>query len=159
MSGTIRRLVVVAVAIAALSASVSSACAQTPPRTVPSTPDLSAAIEGSARLVGASVVEIFTTSYRPGEGVIPGTADLVMTQRGSGSGVIVDPAGYIVTNAHVVRGAQRLRIELPSAARFSLTAAAPSAVRLSGSISRRILRSSKLRRRTYRRWGLETPRN
>jgi serine protease Do len=113
MSGTIRRLVGVAVAIAALFASASSACAQTPPRTVPSTPDLSAAIEGTARLVGASVVEIFTTSYRPGEGVIPGTADLVMTQRGSGSGVIVDPAGYIVTNAHVVRGAQRLRIELP----------------------------------------------
>src|SRR5262245_36175417 len=111
MSGTIRRLAGTAVAV--LLASVSWVCAQTPPRTVPSTTDLSAAIEGTARLVGASVVEIFTTSYRPGEGVIPGTADLVMTQRGSGSGVIVDPAGYIVTNAHVVRGAQRLRIELP----------------------------------------------
>src|SRR5712672_1650383 len=28
-------------------------------------------------------------------------------------GVIVDPDGYIVTNAHVVHGAQRLRVELP----------------------------------------------
>ena len=36
------------------------------------------------------------------------------TQRASGSGVIVDPDGYIVTNAHVVQGAQRLRVELPA---------------------------------------------
>ena len=43
----------------------------------------------------------------------PRTADLVTTQRASGSGVIVDRDGYIVTNAHVVRGAQRLRVEVP----------------------------------------------
>src|SRR5262249_41040470 len=54
----------------------------------------------------------FTTSYVAGEGLVPSTADLVMTQRASGSGVIVDSDGYIVTNAHVVNGAQRLRVEL-----------------------------------------------
>ncbi len=113
MSGTIREAVGVVAVLATLFSSVSSVRGQTQPRAVPSTPDLSAAIEGTARLVGAAVVEIFTTSYRPGEGVIPGTADLVRTQRGSGSGVIVDPGGYIVTNAHVVRGSQRLRVELP----------------------------------------------
>ena len=47
---------------------------------------------------------------------MPRTADLVTTQRASGSGVIVDPEGYIVTNAHVVRGAQRLRVEVPGPA-------------------------------------------
>src|SRR5712664_1267237 len=31
------------------------------------------------------------------------------------SGVIVDPAGYIVTNAHVVQGAQRIMVVLPAA--------------------------------------------
>jgi len=29
-------------------------------------------------------------------------------------GVIVDPDGYIITNAHVVEGAQRIRVILPS---------------------------------------------
>ncbi len=40
---------------------------------------------------------------------------LVTTQRASGSGVIVDAEGYIVTNAHVVRGASRIRVEIPMA--------------------------------------------
>jgi serine protease Do len=113
MSGTIRKVVGVVAVLATQFLGVASALAETQARAVPSTPDLSAAVEGAARLVGPAVVEIFTTSYRPGEGVIPGTTDLVTTQRGSGSGVIVDPGGYIVTNAHVVHGSQRLRVELP----------------------------------------------
>jgi serine protease Do len=61
------------------------------------------------------VVEIFATALATGQGVVPQTADLVRTERGSGSGVIVDADGYIVTNAHVVRGARRIRVELPRA--------------------------------------------
>jgi serine protease Do len=34
------------------------------------------------------------------------------TQVGSGSGVIVDPEGYVVTNGHVVRGAQKIHVYL-----------------------------------------------
>jgi serine protease Do len=84
--------------------------------------DLSASLEATARLVAPTVVEIFATSYVPAQGVVPRTADLVSTQRASGSGVIVDSDGYILTNAHVVRGAQRLRVELsmPSAGRSIL---------------------------------------
>ncbi len=37
-------------------------------------------------------------------------------QRSLGSGVIVDPDGYIITNAHVVKGAQRVRVQLTSPA-------------------------------------------
>jgi serine protease Do len=37
--------------------------------------------------------------------------------RASGSGVIVDPEGYIVTNAHVVAGAQSIRVRMTSAPR------------------------------------------
>ena len=39
-----------------------------------------------------------------------------MLERSSGSGVIVDPDGYIVTNAHVVERATRIEVELPLAA-------------------------------------------
>jgi serine protease Do len=35
-------------------------------------------------------------------------------RRGSGSGVIVDPDGYIITAFHVVKGARRIRVELES---------------------------------------------
>lgn len=71
-------------------------------------------LEDTAQSAGAAVVEIFATSYIPGPGLVPRTADLVTTQRASGSGVVVDPDGYIITNAHVVQGAQRLRVELPA---------------------------------------------
>ena len=39
-----------------------------------------------------------------------------MLERSSGSGVIVDPDGYIITNAHVVERATRIEVELSLAA-------------------------------------------
>ena len=36
-------------------------------------------------------------------------------QRTIGSGVIVDPEGYIVTNAHVVKGAEKIEVIVPPA--------------------------------------------
>src|SRR4029077_14713583 len=38
---------------------------------------------------------------------------LIVRQHAVGSGVIVDSNGYIMTNAHVVEGAQRIRVALP----------------------------------------------
>jgi Do/DeqQ family serine protease len=38
--------------------------------------------------------------------------------RGSGSGVIISPDGYIVTNHHVVRGADEIVVSLPDGRRF-----------------------------------------
>jgi serine protease Do len=105
--------IVCAVAFASLVLRASGALGQPQARAAIPAGDLSSSIEATAHLAAAAVVEIFTTSYTPGEGLVPRTADLVTTQRASGSGVIVDPDGYIVTNAHVVRGAQRLRVELP----------------------------------------------
>lgn len=84
------------------------------PRAAAQAQDLSRALERAAAVVSPAVVEIFTTSFRPGEGAVSSAADLIATERGSGSGVIVDPQGFIVTNAHVVRGAQRVTVQLPS---------------------------------------------
>jgi serine protease Do len=106
------RLKAIVFAFAGLIVLASNSPAQTKPRGISPASELSSSLEATARTVSPAVVEIFTTAYVPGAGVVPRTADLVTTQRASGSGVIVDPEGYIVTNAHVVRGAQRLRVEL-----------------------------------------------
>jgi serine protease Do len=98
--------------VATLALPAPRAFAQAPSRAALAAEDLSTSLQSVTSQVEPAVVEIFTTSYAAGDGVVPSTGDLVTTQRASGSGVIVDPDGYIVTNAHVVRGTQRLRVAL-----------------------------------------------
>jgi serine protease Do len=75
--------------------------------------DLDGTIESLVRTVDPSVVQIFTTGLAPGVGVVSAQSELVTPVRASGSGVIVDATGFILTNAHVVRGASRIRVEVP----------------------------------------------
>jgi len=60
--------------------------------------------------VSPAVVQILVTGYGTVEQ--RGQTALIGRQRTLGSGVIVDPEGYIVTNAHVVQGAERVRVVL-----------------------------------------------
>lgn len=85
-----------------------------PAKGVPSLADFDASIEALVRTVDPSVVQVFTSGLTPVAGVVTDQSSLVTTQRASGSGVIVDAEGYIVTNAHVVRGASRIRVEIPT---------------------------------------------
>jgi serine protease Do len=107
-----KRLLLIAIALAPLMLEARRAPAQPVSRAAATADTLSSSLQSVTSLVEPSVVEIFTTAYAPGEGVAPNTGDLVTTRRASGSGVVVDPEGYIVTNAHVVRGAQQLRVAL-----------------------------------------------
>jgi len=63
--------------------------------------------------VSPAVVQIQVTGYGAVEESNHRQTALVVRQRAIGSGVIVDPSGYIITNAHVVEGARRIRVLLP----------------------------------------------
>jgi serine protease Do len=68
------------------------------------------------RKVSPSVVQILVAGYGQIEESDHGNAGLVIgRQRAIGSGFVVDPSGYIITNAHVVKGAQRVQVVLSSA--------------------------------------------
>ncbi len=83
----------------------------------PDNPDIlrqmNRALEDLAAKVSPAVVQIQTTGYGPLNEGDKGQTALIVRQHAVGSGVIVDPNGYIMTNAHVVEGAQRIRVALP----------------------------------------------
>ena len=74
---------------------------------------LSDTLEAVSRRVGPAVVQIFVSGFAVRGGLVPSAEALVSPQRGSGAGVLLDPAGYIITNAHVVAGATRVQVVLP----------------------------------------------
>src|SRR5580658_6791331 len=74
---------------------------------------LNDALEGLAARVSPAVVQILVTGYGPLREEDRAQTALIVRQHAVGSGVIVDSNGYIMTNAHVVEGAQRIRVALP----------------------------------------------
>jgi serine protease Do len=84
-----------------------------------------AAVDALIRKVAPSVVQIMVTAIAPQDENKSGNAGLVVSQqRTTGSGFVIDSDGYIVTNAHVVTGAERVEVILPPPdANGSLTAA------------------------------------
>ena len=76
--------------------------------------ELNGALEELAAKVSPAVVQILVTGYGPlREGEDRSQTAFIVRQHAVGSGVIVDSNGYIMTNAHVVEGAQRIRVALP----------------------------------------------
>ncbi|TAM48976.1 MAG: PDZ domain-containing protein [Acidobacteria bacterium] len=71
---------------------------------------MSASFERVAQRVAPSVVQIFVSGY----GLSDGQSDVLTKQQGTASGTVLDPDGYIVTNAHVVSRARRIQVLLPA---------------------------------------------
>src|SRR4051812_10402817 len=72
------------------------------------------AIDALTRKVWPSVVQIMVTGYGARDENGRGEVSAVVTrQRSVGSGFVIDADGYIITNAHVVSGAQRVQVVLP----------------------------------------------
>jgi serine protease Do len=72
-------------------------------------------IDALTRKVWPSVVQILVSSYGAREESGRGDTNVVVGRQSStGSGFVIDPDGYIMTNAHVVDGARRVQIVLPA---------------------------------------------
>ena len=73
---------------------------------------LSGSLKELASKVSPAVVQIEVSGFGVSEKGDPRDAALIVRQHAIGSGVIVDSDGYIMTNLHVVAGAQRIRVML-----------------------------------------------
>jgi hypothetical protein len=70
---------------------------------------MSDSFESLARHVSPAVVEVLVTGFGSDDENDKGSG-AVGRERSLGSGVIIDSSGYIVTNHHVVEGAERVRV-------------------------------------------------
>lgn len=75
---------------------------------------LNESVDALIKKVSPSVVQILVTGYGPVEQDHGSSAAAVIgRQRAIGSGFVIDSDGYIITNAHVVSGAERVQVVLP----------------------------------------------
>jgi serine protease Do len=118
-------LVVLGAAILTAPCLLSQAPAAAPakPLPPPTLGDFSASLEALAARVRPAVVQIFSTGYATpdnGDGSTR-TDSLLSRQTSTGSGVIISADGYIVTNNHVVEGARKIEVKLPTRGSQKLT--------------------------------------
>ncbi|MGA2533029.1 MAG: trypsin-like peptidase domain-containing protein, partial [Candidatus Aminicenantales bacterium] len=105
----VKRLISIGLPIALLLSLPVSASAQSSVSTKPlPLADFSQGLEHLALQVGPSVVQVFAIGYS----VASNRLGPVVKHQNTGSGVVLDSEGYIVTNAHVVYGARRLQVQL-----------------------------------------------
>ncbi len=72
---------------------------------------LSTSFEEISQRSGRAVVQIFVRSYVTSEGS-ENNGELLTAENSSGSGILMSPDGYILTNAHVVKNAHSVKVQL-----------------------------------------------
>lgn len=118
MGGSSRRKLRRARVCALLIAVYAAAAASLPAQTAPQADrrklleQFSESLDELTARVSPAIVQVLVTGYGPLEDKTKGEASQIGRQRSLGSGVILDSDGYIITNAHVVKGAQRVRVLL-----------------------------------------------
>ena len=95
---------------------VQAPAAAAPARAVPGS------LSGAVRKAAPAVVSINTSTRQPAGGdpwlrFFFGDSGGPQQQSGLGSGVIVSPEGYVLTNNHVIEGADQIEVTLPDARR------------------------------------------
>ena len=103
-------LVAAAGALATHDASAQAVAAA--PRTI-TLAEVSKSFESLAAQVGSSTVQVLATGLAVDPDATAGDG-VVERRRSSGSGVILDASGYVMTNYHVVQGARRVQVVLGS---------------------------------------------
>ncbi len=77
---------------------------------------MNGSFQALVKRVSPAVVEVLVTGFgSPDEEEDTSAPSSIGRERSLGSGVIVDPDGYIITNYHVVKGADRVRVALTPA--------------------------------------------
>jgi serine protease Do len=74
--------------------------------------EMDKAFQDLAKRVSPAVVEVQVTGYGSSDEDSQQTSSPVGRERSLGAGIIVEPDGYIITNYHVIKGADRVRVVL-----------------------------------------------
>ena len=85
----------------------------------------SASVQELSETVTKSVVQVLTTGFGLSSGGEKTDTAYLAPERGIGSGVILSSDGYILTNAHVVTGARKIRVRLQGLDKPGATTMAP----------------------------------
>jgi serine protease Do len=93
-----------------LTASLDAFQTAPPPPNRDALGDFSRSIRALTQKVAPAVVQVTVIGYGRAEEGEGQSVALITRQHSTGSGVVVDPEGYIMTNAHVVRGAVQVRV-------------------------------------------------
>ena len=88
-----------------------TAPAGTPGKSAEAIHELSRNFEGLVKRVSPAVVEVLVTGFGTADEDEQKDSSPVGRERSLGAGIIVDPDGYIITNYHVVKGADRVRVQ------------------------------------------------